>query len=225
MTNNSPDLFTKISAWLPLRRLLIFLATVVASYLLLPLILTRYNEARLVRDARTAKTIELGDFTADFDSKVNRMRTLMFFYVDHNVRMKDVDLRDIKTELFRNFKDQYLADLDPHTWWWPQSFKREVAALNLLSPDEMSRLDTNMSEYGDSLKATVGALGPLWEFLDSPDYKLNPASQAKITSLRDTLDTKINNERSIRYAVAQRSSGLFVNSHFRTRWRDMVRFW
>jgi hypothetical protein len=209
----------------PWRRLFLIAVGFLLTYFLVPVILSRYNETKSLREARLARAIKFGDYNTDFNSKANGLSTLMGFFAHHNQRMKDANLKDAKTELFKNYKDRYLADINATVWWWPQDFGREVATLDLLSASDRVQLDTLVTDYNTSLLATTNALRPLWIFMDSSDYKANDKSLKKIETMIAAMDTEMGHQSAIRNELVQKISGLFANSNYRTRWRDAVVFW
>jgi len=136
----------RILRWIPWGRLLIIVATGLLSYFLVPLILVRYSETKSLHDARVARGIKLEDYNADFDAKMNGIRTLMSFFADHNQRFSGADLKETKKALFKDFRDRYLIDINATIWYWPQDFQREVVALNLLAPAETEQLKADIQE-------------------------------------------------------------------------------
>ena len=209
----------------PWRRLSLIAVGFLLTYLLVPVILSRYNETKSLREARLARAIKFGDYNTDFNSKANGISTSMGFFAHHNQRMKDTNLKEAKNELFKNYKDRYLADINSTVWWWPQDFTREVATLDLLSPSEREQLKTLVEDYNKSLLATVKELHPLWVFMDSSDYKANDASLKNIEKMQTSMDTEMGHQSEIRNELVGKISGLFANSNYRTKWWDTVRFW
>jgi hypothetical protein len=205
-----------------LGHLLLVAVSGLASYILIPVILSRYNDTKSLRDARMAKAIRFGDYNDEFDRKINGLRTLMLLSFEHDKRMNGADLKETKKDLSKALDERYQIDLDASMWWWPQDFQREVATLKLLSPGEITRLAALIQEYNKSLDATLKGVRPLWHFMDSPDYKFNDENKKRIDEQMAICGNEIEAQRDTRNNLVREISTLFLESDFRTRWRDMV---
>ncbi len=73
---------------IPWRRLLLLGAGAVVSYLLVPVIISRYNDIRSLRDLRLTRAVEFGSRNNEFTSKVNVTATMLRMFASHNNRMK-----------------------------------------------------------------------------------------------------------------------------------------
>jgi len=194
----------------------------VLIYIAIPLCLSNYNETKSLREARLATAVKFGDYNTDFNSKANGLATLMGFFASHNQRMKNADLKDAKFEFFKNYKDRYLADINSTVWWWPNELIREVALRDLLSPEDIKRLQALVDKYNESLLATVNALHDLRVFMDTLDYKASDKSQKTIDAMKAAMNTEMGNQSTIRYNLTGEISALFVKSNYKTTWRSYM---
>ena len=169
-----PNLSEKI----PVRRLMLVAVGTLMTSLLIPVVLSGYNDVKSLQQARLTKAVEFGDHNNDFNGKVNSIATLMLMFNTHNHRFKTSgpQLSEAHQELTKNYRERYL-ELDATAWWWPSHFLRELEALKSLSPDEVKQLTGFVDEYNKSVLTTVNAVKPLWHFLDSPEYKTDEQSQ------------------------------------------------
>jgi hypothetical protein len=208
---------------IPWRRLMLIAAGALVSYLLIPIIVSRYNDIKSLREARIERAIKFGDRDDELSSKVNALETLMGFFADHNDRGKisGTQLIEVRKELYKNYRERYL-DLDAMAWWWPSDFRRETDALNLLAPDEIRQLNTYIHDYKESVKTTMNQPKLLFEFVDSPRYKVDKQGKKDFEDLKAKTIQEFQAQREIRNGFVQKISALFVRSNFRTNWLDMI---
>jgi hypothetical protein len=211
---------------LPWRRLLLIFVTGAVSYFLVPVILSRYNDFKALRDTRLTTALKFGDRNDEFNRKINATATLLRMFGTHNYRMKisGTDLQEARKELSKDYRERYL-DLDATVWWGPADFVRETAGLDLLSPEEMKQLDAAIQDYNKSVLATMNQVIILWQFLDSPEYKADEQSKKKIDDLEATMDQEFQRQHEIRDEMVNKISAVFRRSNYRTGWRDLVAFW
>lgn len=194
------------------------------AYFLVPIALSRYNDVRSLREARLTRAIHFGDRNAEFVSKIHREDTLLRMFAAHNDRMNisGTELKKARRDLSENYRNQYL-EIDATEWWWPWEFKREVRALNLLSSDELTQLDKYLHEYSDSAKLTIYQPIYLWEYLDSPKYKIGrKKSKSEITKIEGRINDISGPEYEKRAELVEKIAALFAQSNYRTGWRDIV---
>ncbi len=210
---------------IPWRRLMLIAAGALVSYLLIPIILSRYNDIKSLREARIERAIKFGDRDDEFSSKVNALETLIGFFGDHNNRGKisGTELRDARKDFYKNYRERYL-ELDAMAWWWPSDFRRETDALNLLAPDEIIQLNTYIHDYKESVKTTMNQPKLLFQFVDSPEYKVDKQGKKNFDDLKAKTIQEFQAQREIRNGFVQKISALFVKSNFRTNWLDMIGF-
>lgn len=215
------NLFGKV----PWQQLLLITFTALVSYFLIPVITSRYSEIRSLHDARLARAIRFGDRNNDFNSKINVAATLLRMYGNHNYRTKisGAELDEARKDLYAKYKERNL-DLDATAWWWPSEFVREAEALKLLSPDEIKQLQADVTEYNKSVLATINQVTYLWQFLDSPEYKVDEQSQDKISKLEAAMDKEFQTQHAIREDLVKKIATLFAESNFRTGERDLLGF-
>lgn len=209
----------------PWQQLLLVTFTALVSYFLIPVITSRYNDIRSLRDARLARAIRFGDRNNDFNSKINATATLLRMYDNHNYRTKisGAELNEARKDLYTKYKERYL-DLDATAWWWPSEFVREADALKLLSPDEFKQLQADVADYNKSVLATVNQVTYLWQFLDSPEYKVDEQSRDKIARLEVAMDKEFQTQHAIREDLVKKIAILFAESNFRTQKTDLLGF-
>jgi hypothetical protein len=201
----------------PWRRSLLIGLSGLLSYLLIPLGFSNYNEIRSLRDARLTRAVRFANQNAEFNSKVNATATLLRMTANHNDRMSlsDSQLREAQRDLYKNYQERRL-ELDASVWWWPSEFAREAGALDLLSADEMQKLNTDVEEYKKSVLATMNQLTYLWRFLDSPEYSLNDQSKKKRGEIEQAMEKEFGRQYDIRNGLVSKISQLFIKSNYRT---------
>lgn len=209
----------------PWQQLLLITFTALVSYFLIPVITSRYNDIRSLRDARLARAIRFGERNNDFNSKINATATLLRMYGNHNHRTKisGAELNEARKDLYARYKERYL-DLDATAWWWPSEFVREADALKLLSLDEIKQLQADVTDYNKSVLGTMNQVTHLWQFLDSPEYKADQQSQDKIAKLEAAMDKEFQTQHAIREDRVKKIAILFAESNFRTRNTDLLGF-
>jgi hypothetical protein len=196
------------------------------SYLVVPLIISRYNGIHDLQEARLKTAMAFGDHDTEINKKLNALGTLMSMFNSQNVRMKTAptELKEAQTEFRKNYTERYLA-FDELAWWKPGDFEREAGTLEQLSPDEMKELDQDIREYSDSVGASVTALRPLWHILSSKEYQLDAETQRRIGPIKDAMEQELSKQHYIRYRIVQRISRLFGESTFRTNTSNMYYIW
>ena len=209
----------------PWRRLVLIAFTALVSYFLIPVITSRYNDIRSLRDARLSRAIKFGDRNNDFNGKINSTATLLRMFGRHNQRTKisGAELNEGRKDLNTKYRERYL-ELDATAWWWPSEFVREADALKLLSPDEIRELQADVTDYNKSVLATINQVTYLWQFLDSPEYKVDEKSQKTIDGLETTMDKEFQTQHAIREDLVKKVAVLFAESNFRTRKWDLLGF-
>jgi hypothetical protein len=215
---------SNLSEKIPVRRLMLIALSGLASYLLVPMILSRYDDIRSLREARLTKAVKFGDRNAEFISNIHAESTLLRMFASHNDRMNvsGEELKEARKELVEDYRKRYLQ-LDATEWWWPWEFEREVRALSLLSPDEMKQLHAYIQAYSDSAKKTIYEPIYLWRFLDSPEYTVrDQKSQDEIKRLEDKIDSTFGPEDEKRAEAVEKITALFAQSNFKTEWHDIV---
>ena len=211
---------------IPWQKVLLILAGGLVTYIVVPITAARYNDIRLLREARLARAVDFNSRNNDFNARVNLTRTMMEMYVDHNSRMNitGTEFQDRRKELVKEFKERRL-ELDG-AWWWPGQFSREAEALNLLTPDELKQLGKSIEEYNYSVLQTMNQLTYLWRFLDSPDYKAeytdDSASKQRVDELKKNMAAEFEKQHQIRQELVKKVVMLFEESQCRSSWRDMV---
>jgi hypothetical protein len=218
-----------MSLWrrfVPVRRLLLLASGALLSYIVVPMVLSKYNEIRTLREARQTRAVKFGDRNDEFNGKMNELTTLMGFFHDHNFRIKpsSAEFRNAQTELYKSYHDRYLS-LDSTMWWWPSDFVRETAALNLLSDDDVQQLWKDVAEYNKSILATTNQPKQLFEFIDSPNCKLDNKSRKFIEDEQNRISLEFQTEHKTRDILVQKISQRLVQSNFRTGWWDMIAVW
>ena len=194
------------------------------AYLLIPIALSGYNETRSIREARLARAVKFGDRHAEFVSKIHTQTTLLNMFAQHNDRMNisGAQLKEARKELYENYRKVYL-EIDATEWWWPWEFEREVRALSLLSPNELTQLHAYVQEYSESAKKTIYQPIYLWHFLDSPEYQVRgKKSRDEIKRLQDQINATFRPEYEKRADLVEKIAALFAQSNFRTGWKDIV---
>ncbi len=207
---------------IPWRRLILIAFGALVSYLLVPIIFSRYNEIKSVREARRARAIRFGDRNDEFNDKISDLASLMpaFNGHAHRVKLSAIEVKEADKELNTKHLERSLDMGD--IWWWPQDFQREVGALALLSPDELKQLSSYVNDYNASLAAALDAPKELWHFVDSVDYRVDDASQKKIDTMTAEMYKKIQTEDTIRADLVEKISILFAKSNFRTGTLNML---
>lgn len=194
------------------------------AYLLIPVALSGYNETRALREARLTKAVKFGDRNAEFTNRIHLQTTLLSMFAQHNERMNisGAELKELRKELHENYRKLYL-EIDAAEWWWPWEFEREVRALSLLSPDEMTQLHAYVQDYSESAKKTIYEPIYLWHFLDSPEYKVREQkSKDEVKRLEDKINNAFRPEYEKRAELVEKIAALFARSNFRTEWHDIV---
>jgi hypothetical protein len=193
------------------------------SYFVIPLGFSQYNEVKLLREARLARAIKFGDNNTTFNSKVNATATLLRMFVGHNARVKvsDARLPDAQMDLYRSYQQRRL-DLDEAAWWWPSEFAREAAALDLLSRDEVKELQRLVDEYNKSVLNTMNQVTTLWQFLDSPEYRLNELSDEKRKAIDANVGKEMGKEYDARNKLVSSVAALLTKSRYRTNTFDLL---
>jgi hypothetical protein len=193
------------------------------SYFVIPLGFSQYNEVKLLREARLARAIKFGDNNTAFNSKVNATATMLRMFVNHNARVKvsAVRLPDAQMDLYRSYQQRRL-DLDEAAWWWPSEFAREASALDLLSPDETKELQRLVDEYNKSVLNTMNQVTTLWQFLDSPEYRLDKLSDDKRKAIDDNVGKEMGREYDARNKLVSRVAALLTKSRYRTNTFDLL---
>lgn len=205
------------------RRLMLIALGGLATYLLVPMILSRYDDIKSLREARLTRAVKFGDRNAEFTNRIHVEATMLEMFAQHNDRMNisGTELKEARQELYENFRKAYL-EIDTE-WWWPWEFVREVGALRLLSPDEMTQLHAYVQDYTERVKPTVYKASDLWHFLDSSKYKVGgKESQAKIVELQKNMNDTFEPENEKRAELVQKIAALLANSNFRCKWHDIV---
>ena len=146
-------------------------------------------------------------------------------YGRHNYRTKisGAELNEARRDLYARYKERYL-ELDATAWWWPSEFVREAEALKLLSPDEIKQLQADVTNYNQSVLATINQVTSLWQFLDSPEYKVDEQSRDKIAKLEAEMDKEFQTQHAIREDLVKKIAILFAESNFRTQNTDLLGF-
>ena len=214
------DLAEKI----PVRRLLLIAVGGLATYLLIPMVLTRHNDVKSLREARLARAVKFGDRNAEFTNRIHSQSTLLRMFAQHNDRMNvsGAELKEERKQLYENYRKLYL-EIDATEWWWPWEFEREVRALRLLSPAEQAQLHKYITDYSESAKKSIYEPIHLWRFLDSPAYKVRgKESQEKIKQLEDNIDKNFFPEHETRAELVEKITALFEGSDHRTAWQNVV---
>ncbi len=215
---------SKLSEKIPVQRLILIAAGTLATSLLIPMILSRHDDVKSLREARVTRVVKFGDRNAEFVSKIHALTTLLRMFAQHNERMNisGTELKEARKELYVNYRKLYL-EIDSTEWWWPWEFVREVRAQGLLSPNEVSQLHGYVSEYSESAKRTIYQPIYLWHFLDSPEYQVRgKKSKDEIKRLEDEIDEVFNPEYEKRAELVEKITALFARSNFRTEWHDTV---
>jgi hypothetical protein len=216
----------KLITSIPWQKVLLILAGGLVTYLVVPITAARYNDIRLLREARLARAVEFNTRNNDFNGKVNLTRTMMEMYVDHNSRMNITgpEFQDRRKELVKEYRERRL-ELDG-AWWWPGQFSREAEALHLLTPDEMKQLGQSVEQYNASVLQTMNQLTYFWRFLDSPDYKADyqadSESKKRVDELKANMASEFGKQHQIRQELVKKVVMLFEESQCRSSWRDMI---
>lgn len=194
------------------------------AYFLIPLALSRYNDVKSIQEARLARAVKFGDRNAEFVSRIHSEGTLLRMFADRNERMNlsGNALKEARRDLVENYRKQYL-EIDATEWWWPREFAREVRALNLLAPEEMTQLEAYIRAYSESSNQTIYQPIYLWQFLDSPKYKVcRKKSVDEIKRLEGNIDNAFVPEYDKRDELVKKITALFAQSNFRTGWRNII---
>ena len=209
-TSNQPRGF-------PWRRSILIGLSGLLSYLLIPLGFSNYNEIRSLREARQIRAVKFGNQNSEFNGKVNATATLLRSTASHNDRMRlsGSRLTEAQRDLYKKYQERRL-ELDTSVWWWPAEFAREAGALDLLSADEMKRLNTDVDDYKKSVLATMNQITYLWRFLDSPEYRVNDQNKKKRSDIEQAMDTEFEKQYNIRNQLVSKISVLFTQSNYRT---------
>lgn len=211
------------SKMVQVRRLMLIALGGLATYLLIPMILSRHSDIKSLREQRLTRAVKFGDRNAEFVNRIHAEATMLSMFAQHNDRMKisGTELKEARQELYQNYRKEYL-EIDTE-WWWPWEFKREVAALRLLSPDELTQLHRYVNDYSENAKSTINKPTHLWHFLDSPEYKVgDKKSQAEITKLEKNINDTFEPDNEKRAELVQKIAALLANSNFRCEWHDIV---
>jgi hypothetical protein len=213
-----------LSEKIPVRRLILIAIGGLASYLLIPMILSRHNDIKSLREARSSRAVKFGDRNAEFTSRIHAEATLLNMFAQHNDRMNiaGTELKEERKELYENYRRIYL-EIDSTEWWWPWEFEREVRALRLLSPTELTELHRYIQDYSESAKKTIYDPIYLWHFLDSPEYKVREKkSRDEIKGLQEKINNAFGPEYEKRAELVEKIVALFGKSDFRCEWHDIV---
>ena len=196
------------------------------SYLLIPVLISRYQQIGGIREARIKKAVIFGDRNTEINSKLNSLITFMEMFHSQNVRMRirRAELREAQNAFRKEYTERYVA-LDATAWWWQSDMEREAGTLKQLSLDEMKQLDLDLQEYTNSLAASTAALRPLWHVLSSANYSIDPKTQKAVMNLQTTMQKEISKQYQLRNEVIQKVALLFSESNFRTGKFDMYRIW
>ncbi|HYX29300.1 MAG TPA: hypothetical protein VE863_12105 [Pyrinomonadaceae bacterium] len=215
-----PTFFKQI----PWRRFIVIAFGALVSYLLIPMIGARYNDIKSLREARRTRAMRFEDHDNEFTDKVNEVGDLMTAFNDHAHRMKlsGIELKEAQNELTKNHLERSLNI--GVTRFWPMDFHREASELELLSPDQLKQLDAYIKDYEKSLEATTDATEPLWQFIDSSEYRVDDESQKKIDAMKTEMNKELEAQEDIRAGLVAKISTLFVNSNFRTGTLNMLGF-
>ncbi len=138
-------------------------------------------------------------------------------FADHNQRIKlsSSQLPGAKKDLYRSY-EQWRLDLDEIAWWKGSEFFREEGVLDLLSADETKQLQVHLLKYNESVLKTVNQVTALWNFFDSPEYRMNKASETKKKEIVAEVGKQMGLEYDTRAELVNSVSSVFSTSTHRT---------
>lgn len=197
--------------------LLTLMVEAVLLYTVIPFGFSQYNEIRSLRDARRNRAVKFGELNTEFNRKVNATKTLLLMFADHNqrIRLSSFQVPDAQKDLYRSY-EQWRLDLDEVAWWGASEFLREAGALDLLSEDEKKQLQGHLGEYSKSVLRTVNQVTALWNFFDSPKYRMDKGSDTEKKKIEAEADRQMGLEYDIRANLVNSVASLFLNSTHRT---------
>jgi hypothetical protein len=199
--NKQPKWWEKILETLRHPFVLLVLGTMIST-LIVPFIVTKSNQKRLLAEARVKKALEIVDKNSLFERQLYSLFSRLGLFHQQNIVMKPnpEDLKKLKDELRKDMDKKYIEDMKDYSaeYIWIDDLYKQAIILEILPRDDSDKvrnsnapvtpqaqsspppqdlrplLVINIENYKDNVADSMGALREFWNRCLSDEYDFDP---------------------------------------------------